>query len=84
MRKIITVLTILIFTLGLWNALIFGAQEAATEKGEIAKIDINVEYKQTSARSVTDRLNEFRTGGEAWVWNDNNDEKVPVTADAVT
>lgn len=36
-------------------------------------------YQQTSARNMLSLINDFRTGGSAWVWNESDTEKLPVT-----
>lgn len=33
-------------------------------------------YHQEEARSILDKINAFRTGGNAWAWNSSNTEKV--------
>ena len=39
-------------------------------------ITIDVQVDQTSAREAFDIVNQFRTGGDAWYWNESNTEKV--------
>ena len=36
-------------------------------------------YSQTESRDMLDMINQFRTGGDAWCWNESNTTKVPVT-----
>lgn len=37
--------------------------------------DIRVTYDQSEARSMFNMVNSFRTGGNAWCWNENNTKK---------
>ncbi|WP_022762420.1 MULTISPECIES: CAP domain-containing protein [unclassified Butyrivibrio] len=36
-------------------------------------------YEQTSARNMLKAINDFRTGSEAWAWNESNTQKVRYT-----
>ncbi|MBO5371555.1 MAG: CAP domain-containing protein [Lachnospiraceae bacterium] len=38
--------------------------------------DIDVEYGQTEARQMLQKINAFRTGEDAWYWNSDNTEKI--------
>lgn len=38
-------------------------------------IEPEVEYGQTEARTMLKMINNFRTGNEAWVWNEENNKK---------
>ena len=38
--------------------------------------NFQVEYAQTDARSMLEMVNNFRTGGEAWAWNESSTEKI--------
>lgn len=61
---------------------IFSGQEvrfAVDASEEIISIPIRVRYGQTIARSMLRYINEFRTGQNAWVWNSDNTQKVPVS-----
>ena len=49
------------------------------DESEIDTVYVNVTYGQTEARSMLDMVNEFRTGDEAWAWNEDNSEKVYYT-----
>ena len=42
----------------------------------IQTVYMDVTYGQTEARSMLDMINEFRTGNEAWVWNESNDKQI--------
>lgn len=68
------------------NRLISGALAVAlattmtilpTQPAEAATTDyqIPVTYGQTEARKMIDMINEFRTGGDAWYWNQDNATK---------
>lgn len=52
---------------------------AVDASDEIISLPIRVQYGQTAARSMLDLMNEFRTGQDAWVWNADNTQKVPVS-----
>ena len=39
-------------------------------------ISLEVKYGQTEARAMLDMINSFRTGSEAWYWNESNTEKI--------
>ncbi len=39
-------------------------------------ISVPVNYKQTEARKMLTLVNNFRTGNDTWVWNENNSEKI--------
>ena len=41
----------------------------------IETISYGVTFKQTEARSILKMVNDFRTGGEAWQWNEADTEK---------
>ncbi|WP_026511410.1 MULTISPECIES: CAP domain-containing protein [unclassified Butyrivibrio] len=40
------------------------------------KIDVTGTYEQTTARKMLEDINAFRTGNDAWYWNESNTEKV--------
>ena len=46
-------------------------------------ITMNIEFNQTAARTMLDYINQFRTGGNAWYWNENNTQKIKVTKPAL-
>lgn len=39
-------------------------------------VTFNAPYGQSEARRMLDMVNDFRTGSEAWAWNETNTEKV--------
>ena len=39
-------------------------------------VSITVRFGQSEARSMLSEINEFRTGSQAWAWNQNNTQKV--------
>lgn len=49
------------------------AKVSAAENTVNVKLD--VQYGQVEARTITDMVNEFRTGSEAWYWNEDNTTK---------
>lgn len=42
-------------------------------------VRLPVEFCQTEARKIFDYINAFRTGNNAWYWNESNTEKVTVS-----
>ena len=53
-----------------------------TAEAAVQANDYNVTgaYAQTSARSMTEWINDFRTGGDAWYWNSDNETKTVFAA----
>ena len=51
-------------------------QERTAAQSEI-EAGAEVTYDQTDARLMLQRINAFRTGDEAWAWDETNTEKVP-------
>lgn len=43
--------------------------------GDTIETKVTVTYGQTEARSMLDMINEFRTGDDAWAWNESNTVK---------
>ena len=43
---------------------------------DIVEISLEVKYGQTEARKMLDMINSFRTGSDAWYWNESNTEKI--------
>lgn len=46
---------------------------------DIRYFQVTGTYRQTEARTMLAMINRFRTGSDAWQWNENNTEKVQVT-----
>ncbi|WP_197029488.1 CAP domain-containing protein [Butyrivibrio sp. AE3004] len=42
----------------------------------IVTLPVTGTYEQTSARAMLDSINDFRTGSEAWYWNNTDTEKI--------
>ena len=38
-------------------------------------VKLEVQYGQAEAREITDMVNAFRTGNEAWYWNEDDTTK---------
>ena len=55
------------------------SQPDAADSGTSFELPIEVQFCQTEARTEFDMINEFRTGDDAWYWNEDNTEKVYVT-----
>ena len=54
----------------------------ATYSGEtdpLLTIKMDAAYEQTEARTMLDLVNEFRTDGDAWYWNETDTKKVSVS-----
>ncbi len=45
----------------------------------ITRVSVPVIYGQTEARTMLGAINEFRTGSDAWYWNETNTKKVSCT-----
>ena len=43
--------------------------------GSTVNVKLDVQYGQAEARTITDMVNEFRTGSEAWYWNEDDATK---------
>lgn len=48
----------------------------AEESATIYSVEYDGTYCQTDCRKMLDLVNEFRTGDDAWYWNEDNSEKV--------
>ena len=44
-----------------------------------SEISMDVTFNQTEARAMLDRINDFRTGSDAWYWDQTDTNKVYVT-----
>lgn len=51
----------------------------AQTQGEVASVPFTVTYGQTEARTIVDMINEFRTGSDAWYWDETDQEKIRCT-----
>ena len=47
--------------------------------GEICPVQYDVTYGQTETRTMLAMINDFRTGGDAWYWDESDTNKTPVT-----
>lgn len=72
--KILSILLAALLTGGIGNAMTAEAQEKAALAGT-TQLNVNVRYGQSEARSMLGMLNTFRTGDEAWYWNEDNSSK---------
>lgn len=59
--------------LALLTALFLGS---LTASAEVSTVKVKGRYGQTEARSMLAMINEFRTGSDAWYWNETNTEKI--------
>lgn len=60
-------------------ALVLAAWPALGESGDTVVLYIDGAFETDLARSMLDQVNELRTGGEAWYWDETDTEKLPVT-----
>ena len=60
-------------------ALLFTWALPAFAAGETYQVQYDVTYDQTSARTMLEMVNAFRTGGDAWYWDESDTTKVQVT-----
>lgn len=51
----------------------------ASGSDETVTVDLNVTYGQTEARTMLDMVNDFRTGEDAWAWDQTDSKKVYYT-----
>ncbi|MCD7748485.1 MAG: hypothetical protein LUH42_00355, partial [Oscillospiraceae bacterium] len=54
-------------------------QETDDENGEVACYDavtVAGAYNQTEARAMLELINQFRTGEDAWVWDEEDEEQI--------
>ena len=64
------------------SMLVFYIPSMASDQSENSKVadttvdvEITLEYRQQQARTIFDMVNEFRTGENAWFWNEDNTTK---------
>ncbi len=43
---------------------------------DVYTVPVSVKYDQAGARSMLDMINKFRTGKDAWYWNESSTEKI--------
>ena len=74
MKKIFTMfMTVVLVVL----SITFGHTDSnAVSAATTFTANFQVEYAQTDARSMLEMVNNFRTGSEAWAWNESNTEKI--------
>jgi len=49
---------------------------SAAEGTGTVNAKVRVQYGQSEARSMLSMINDFRTGADAWAWNEDNTEKI--------
>lgn len=57
----------------------FGSNPITVSAADTQNFQITGTYRQTEARTMFSMINAFRTGKDAWVWNEADSEKVQVT-----
>ncbi len=80
MKRKIRELKIAGFAFLLFALFAFGIVASAAE-GTSIKVDVAVQYGQTEAREMLKRVNEFRTGSDAWFWNPDNETQTVYSAE---
>lgn len=70
-KRIISVIIAAIMVLGC-----FMTQSLAAET---YKVNVTVKYSQTEARTMLKMINDFRTGSDAWCWNESDTQKIKYT-----
>ena len=74
MKRIICVTLCLVFLCGTFC----GAMAASASGEKTIEVQLPVKYRQSEARKIFDMINRFRTGSDAWYWNESNSEKIRV------
>ena len=69
---------LLVFAI-LVSACSIGNFDVTAKAADIQNFQITGTYQQTEARTMLAMINNFRTGKDAWQWNENDTEKVPIT-----
>ena len=75
MKRTLSILLCLILVCGTFS---FAGAVFEQKPAENFTLQLPVKYHQTEARKVFTLLNEFRTGSDAWYWNETDDAKVKV------
>ena len=57
----------------------FGSIPVTASAADSQNFQITGTYRQTQARTMLSMINAFRTGKDAWQWNEDDSEKVQVT-----
>lgn len=76
MKRIISMFLCLVLLLGTFSAAAVAAEQSDVG---ILEVQIPLQYRQSEARKVFDKINVFRTGADAWYWNETDTAKVQVT-----
>ena len=69
-------MVVLVLSILLAVGLIRGIPILAAENTDMETIQVTGTYGQTEARQMLSLINEFRTSGEAWYWNESDTAKV--------
>lgn len=78
MKKVISFILIM----SILFMIVLGVSVQASTSG-LTTLKISVKYGQTEARTMLDMINKFRTGNDAWYWNENNTQKVSCQSNAL-
>lgn len=57
---------------------IFIMPKTNIDASELSKVTINCRYQQSSARSIYQMINDFRTGNDSWYLSEDNSKKIYV------
>lgn len=67
---------LLIFCMSILFVTGFLGIESRAEERELINVSVFGSYDRDDAQEVFQLVNEFRTGGDAWYWDENNEKKV--------
>lgn len=68
-----------IISLALAAVMIFSCFMIQSIAAQTYKVNVTVKYGQTEARTMLGMINSFRTGNDAWCWDNTNTQKVKYT-----
>ena len=71
LKKCLTAIMAASLIIGMMSGVAFSDDSIAYDE-----IEVEVTYFQTEARSMQEMVNDFRTGDEAWVWDETNTSKI--------
>ena len=57
----------------------YDAKQSFSSKAYGTPVDVSVTFRQSAARSILGKVNAFRTGSEAWYWNEYNTQRIWAT-----
>ena len=72
MKRVLSLILTLAMCISLLPVMTTETVVASDDTSETAEIELSVTYGQTEGRSMLEMINEFRTGDDAWYWNDDD------------